>query len=57
MQYQNCFAAVNRTFCDLLKINQLFKGISMILKKNFAQISPVIPNGSKAATVMVNIRN
>jgi hypothetical protein len=56
MQHQDCFTAVDRTFRDLFKIDNLFAGIPMVFGGDFAQIPPVVPNGSKADTIMASIR-
>lgn len=57
MQHQDCFAAVDRTFRDLLKVDELFGGIPVVFGGDFAQIPPVVPNGSKVDTIMASIRN
>ena len=57
MQHQDCFTAVDRTFRDILKVDTLFAGIPVVFGGDFAQIPPVVPNGSKVETVMASIRN
>jgi PIF1-like helicase len=59
MQHQDCFAVVDCTFRDLLKVDQLFGGIPVgALKSGLCPNPPqVVPNGSKAATVLASIRN
>lgn len=57
MQLQDCFTAVDRTFRDLLKVDQLFGEIPVLLGGDFTQIPPVVPNASIAATVLASIRN
>lgn len=56
MQHQDCFAAVDRTFRDLLKVDVLYAGIPVVFGGDFAQIPPVVPNGSKADIIMTSIR-
>ena len=56
MQHQDCFAAVDRTFRDLFKVDVLFAGIPVVFGGDFAQIPPVVPNGAKAETMMASIR-
>ena len=56
MQHQDCFAAVDRTFQDLLKIDTLFAGLPVVKGGDFAQIPPVVPDGSKADTIIASIR-
>ena len=57
VQHQDCFAAVDRTFRDLLKVDALFAGIPALFGDDFTQIPPVMPNGSEAETVMASTRN
>jgi hypothetical protein len=43
MQLQDCFTAVDRTFRDLLKVDQLFGEIPVLLGGDFTQIPPGRP--------------
>lgn len=56
MQHQDCFTAVDRTFRDLLKVDVFFAGIPMVFGGDFAQTSPMVPNGSKAEVITASIR-
>ena len=53
MQHKYCFEAVHRLLCDLRTVTDevLFGGIPVLLGGDFAQILPVIPNGSRADVV------
>jgi hypothetical protein len=51
MQHKYCFIAVHRLLVDLWSVigpnEPLFGGVLIILGGDFAQILPVVPNGSR----------
>lgn len=54
MQHKYCFEAVNRLLADLRSVDEkelLFGGIPVIFGGDFAQILPVVPQGSRADIV------
>lgn len=57
MQNKLCFEAVDRTLQDICNNNCMFGGIPIVLGGDFAQIPPVIKNGSRAMIVDASIRN
>jgi hypothetical protein len=55
MQHKHCFMAVHRLLVDLRSVRgrnePLFGGVPIILGGDFAQILPVVPNGSRTQVV------
>jgi len=56
MQNKYCFEAVHRTLADIRDDPSLFGGIPTVLGGDFAQILPVVPRGSREATVQACIQ-
>jgi len=58
-RHKACFEAVNRTLNDICKVedNAVFGGIPIVLGGDFAQILPVIRQGSRQATVLTCIQH
>lgn len=56
MQYKHCFIAVHRTLTDFLDNENLFGGIPVVLRGDFAQILPVVCKGTRATIVQANIQ-
>ena len=57
MQNKSNFVAVHTTLCDICKNDQLFGGIPVIMGGDFAQTTPVVPKGSRAAQVNASLRS
>lgn len=51
MQHKHCFEAVHQTLCDICGSTALFGGLPAILDRDFAQILPVVKNGTCASIV------
>ena len=51
MQHRHAFEAVDRTLQDILERSSAFGGVPTILGGDFLQTLPVIPRGSRSATV------
>ncbi len=57
MQHKYYFATTNRTISDIKDNDKsLFGGISVLLGRDFAQTTLVIPGGSKVQQVNASIR-
>ena len=58
MQHKYCFEVVNRLFIDLRSTtdDELFGGVPFLLGGDFAQIPPVVPQGSRADVVSVSLQ-
>lgn len=57
MQNKNCFTAVHATLCDIRSSTDLFGGIPVVMGGDFAQTTPVVPRGNRAAQVTASIRS
>jgi PIF1-like helicase len=51
MQHRHIFDAVDRTLRDVLDVDKLFGGITVVFGGDYQQILPVIPKGSRAQIV------
>ena len=58
MQHRHCFEAVHRLLIDIrsTESNLLFGGVPVILGGDFAQILPVIPNGSRTQVIAASLQ-
>ena len=56
MQHKYCFETVHRTLKDIRGFDALFKGISVILGGDFAQILLVVRRANRARIIAVNLQ-
>ena len=51
MQHRFCFEAVNRIFQDIRSNDRLFGGLPVIMGGDFAQVLPVVCQGTRATII------
>jgi len=58
MQHKYCFEVVHRLFVDLRSAmgDELFGGVPVVLGGDFAQILPMVPNGSRTDIVSASLQ-
>ena len=57
MQHKFCFKAVDQTLQDIhSNVNVLFKRLSTVLEREFAQILPVVRNDNQANIVLAYLQ-
>jgi len=57
MQHKHNFIIINASLCDILQFSNVFDEISVILERNFAQITFVISRENQSAQINVSICN
>jgi len=57
MQHKHNFMIINVSLCNILQFSDVFNEISVILEKNFAQITLVISQENRSAQINVSIHS
>jgi len=57
MQHKHNFMIINVSLCNILQFSNVFDEISVILEKNFAQITLVISRENRSAQINVSIHS
>jgi len=55
MIHKFAFEAIDRTFCDITQVDELFEGKIFVFDDDFCQVLPVIPHASCADVISASL--